>query len=883
MKRQVITWRWIAVVLVLTSLVGTSPRPVAADAQVRVTVRLASGADPLQVGQDHGAALIDEIAGLGLYRLEGDAPTLLASLQADPRVLSAEEDHVLEGQPRFTDASGYDILEAQRRTIGMGGAATDTELYTTQWAAEKIRAPQAHAIVTGTGTIVAVLDTGLDLDHPLLAGRLTAGYDCVDDDADPAELPNGLDDDGDGVIDEGIGHGTHVAGIVARVAPGATLMPVRIFDSDGNGSYFDAAEGIVYAVDHGADVINLSGSGGADAPALASAVQYAHDHDVVVVAAGGVNALGYPARYAGVVAVGASDENDYTTDFSRFTDGAATVFAPGTAIFSAHYDGGYAWWTGNSMAAPIVAGEAALLRATGTCSLTCTQTLIAAHVRSLGDTGVTGARVDLYDAVAAATRTIDVDLSVRYLNGDGGTASDNQIMPVVEIANHGTTLSLDALTLRYWYTDEGTEPPTFACDYAAFGAAHVTGVFGTIAPIDGADHYLEVGFAEAAGEILGGSTSGDMHLRFQIHDGNTYDEFDDYSYDPGKTELVEWERVTLYHNGTPVWGTEPGDVVPTETGLKVQYLADDTDPANATIAPWIQLVNDGEEPVPYAELTVRYWYNTESTPDLYHCDYAVVDCAHITGTVTVLDAPLSGANAYLQIGFAAGAGTLPAFASSGKIQNRIHKDDWANHEESDDYAFDPAKMTFTDWERVTLYRSGQLVWGIEPEPAMSATPTPTPTPIPPPDNSTAALKVQYQVGDTDALDNQVQPWLKVVNIGAVTVPLSEVTLRYWYTNEGLRPQQFHCDYAFLGCGNVGGTFGQSSAAIDYLEVTFTAGAGSLAAGADSGPIQLRFHKDDWSNYDENDDYACDPAKTSFTDWDHVTLYHNGQLIWGVEP
>ncbi|MFP4343704.1 MAG: cellulose binding domain-containing protein [Anaerolineales bacterium] len=875
--------RPIALLLTLVLLMNLLPRPVAADAPAGVIVRLVAGADPVQVAQDYGATLVAEIPTLEIYRLEGSSPTLLTDLQADPRVLSAEDEQLLEGQPRFTDASGYELLEAQRRTIGMGGEATDAELYAEQWAVAKIRAPQAHTVVTGTGVVVAVLDTGLDLDHPLLAERLMAGYDCVDDDADPAELPNGVDDDGDGVVDEGSGHGTHVAGIVALVAPGAILMPVRIFDSEGNGSYFNAAAGIVYAVDHGADVINLSGSGAVETPALGAAIQYAHDHGVIVVAAGGVNALGYPAGYSGVIAVGASDAHDYTTDFSRFTDGQATVFAPGTAIFSAHYDGGYAWWTGNSMAAPLVAGEAALLLATGACSSDCARTLISEHVRDLADTDLAGTRIDLYDAVSAAAGAVDVDLSLRYANGDSGTDDDNRIMPVVEIVNHGTSIALDTLTLRYWYTDEGPETPTFACDYAPFGAANVTGAFGTIAAVDGADHYLEVGFTEGAGKVFGGSSSGDLRLRFQMSAESSYDELGDYSYDPGKTELTEWERITLYHEGTLIWGTEPGDVVPTATGLKVQYLADDTDATNATVAPWLQLVNSSAESVPYEELTLRYWYNGESQPDVYHCDYALVDCANVTGSFTSLSEARDGANAYLELGFTPGAGALPAFASSGKIQSRFHHEDWSNHDESDDYAFDPSKTAFADWERVTLYRNGALIWGTEPEILSTGDPDPSPAPA----SSTVPLKAQYQAGNTHAGDNQVQPWLQVINRGDSAVALSAVTLRYWYTNEGQCPQQLHCDYAALGCDNVAGNFGQTTdaggAVVDYLEVSFSVDAGSLAAGAGSGSIQLRFHKDDWSNYDESDDYTFDPTKTTLSDWERVSLYLDGQLIWGVEP
>src|SRR5439155_7871277 len=138
------------------------------------------------------------------------------------------------------------------------------------------------------------------------------------------------------------------------------------------------------------------------------------------------------------------------------------------------------------------------------------------------------------------------------------------------------------------------------------------------------------------------------------------------------------------------------------------------------------------------------------------------------------------------------------------------------------------------------------------------------------------LKVQYRAADTVAGDNQIKPHLNIVNTGTTAVALSQLTMRYWYTIDGDRPQQYFCDYAAVGCGNVTSRYVKLTTAVAgadyYLEVGFTAGAGSVAAGGQSGEVQNRIAKDNWTNYNEADDYSFDPTKTAFADWTHVTLY-----------
>jgi chitodextrinase len=152
---------------------------------------------------------------------------------------------------------------------------------------------------------------------------------------------------------------------------------------------------------------------------------------------------------------------------------------------------------------------------------------------------------------------------------------------------------------------------------------------------------------------------------------------------------------------------------------------------------------------------------------------------------------------------------------------------------------------------------------------------------------TGSLKVQYRAADTTAADNQVRPHFNLVNTGTTSVALSDVTLRYWYTIDGVQPQTFSCDFTPRGSGNVVGRFvpvAPTRAGADYyVEVSFTAAMGSLAAGQSTGEIQARFNKNNWTNFNEADDYSFDPTKTGFADWNRVTAYLDGTLIWGVEP
>lgn len=147
------------------------------------------------------------------------------------------------------------------------------------------------------------------------------------------------------------------------------------------------------------------------------------------------------------------------------------------------------------------------------------------------------------------------------------------------------------------------------------------------------------------------------------------------------------------------------------------------------------------------------------------------------------------------------------------------------------------------------------------------------------------LVIQYRAADTDAANNQMKPHFNIKNNGTTSVNLSDLKIRYYFTKEGTASVNRWIDWANIGAANISTSVGEVSGTNTdhYVELTFSSAAGSIAPGGQSGEIQLRVHKDDWSNWDEGNDYSYDPAKVSYADWNKVTLYRNGSLVWGIEP
>jgi subtilisin family serine protease len=233
-----------------------------------------------------------------------------------------------------------------------------------QDAMQRIRVAEAHEESQGAGIVVAILDTGIDASHPDLAASVSPlGWDFIDDDALPTDEADGIDQDGDGAADEGAGHGTHVAGLVHTVAPEATLMAVRVLDTEGAGTAVSVARGIRFAVENGAHVMNLSLGMYVGADVITDAIRDAEDAGVVAICAAGNRGVHdrdhFPSRLSKTVAVTATDADDFKAGFANFGPDV-DLSAPGVGLLSTFLDHGYATWSGTSMATPLVAGAAAL-------------------------------------------------------------------------------------------------------------------------------------------------------------------------------------------------------------------------------------------------------------------------------------------------------------------------------------------------------------------------------------------------------------------------------------------------------------------------------------------------------------------------------------------
>jgi thermitase len=404
-------------------------------------------------------------------------------MQVDQRLLYSEPNYVV--QP----------LDGEGRHRSWG--VSDAEPSPQDNAASALNLSSAHGISLGKEATVAVLDTGVQLDHPALASNFQNvwRYDFVDNDDEPLDLATGADEDGDGLTDELMGHGTHVAGIIDLVAPEAKIMPLRVLDTEGEGDDFTIAEAMSRAMLNGADVINLSLGSPSRSQLLGRVSADVIEHGVVVVAAAGNSnsaAPMYPAAgdqvgapSGGLVAVTSVDMYGHKSDFANYGPWV-DIAAPGEDVRSAFPVSKYAYWSGTSMATPFVSGEAALIHAVyGSLDPAGVAERISCSARPL---------VDIDQSYAAKLGAGHADAAASLAPG----ACDKTASPDTTITAAPWGLTNDASATFAFSSSEARSSFQCRVDRAPFGACSSPASYAGLA--DG-QHTFEVRATDAAGNI----------------------------------------------------------------------------------------------------------------------------------------------------------------------------------------------------------------------------------------------------------------------------------------------------------------------------------------------------------------------------------------------
>ena len=362
-----------------------------ASGDIRIIVKLQVGALIGPILSLLGADLLDSLPAANLYLLRvSNVPLLSFTLQL-LGVVYIENDTTLNN-PTF-------------QNTGLLVTTSPPDFYRTQPALTLVRDNQATTYYDGYGVTVADINSWTDSSHPALQGHLTAGYDFVTaqgstyaqlnessssflDESSSSFLDQSggqpidpstaafLTESTSSFLDNGLplgliggpnvayGHGTMVAGLIAAVAPRATIMALRVFDDNGHADAFTIAKAIYYATSHGANVINMSFGMNGTSRSVQDAITGAANANLTVVgSAGNANSQvkQYPAGYSQVISVAATDLQDKKANFSNYGS-SIDVSAPGVNIISAYPGGYYVMASGTSFSSPIAAGDAAVVR-----------------------------------------------------------------------------------------------------------------------------------------------------------------------------------------------------------------------------------------------------------------------------------------------------------------------------------------------------------------------------------------------------------------------------------------------------------------------------------------------------------------------------------------
>ncbi len=313
------------------------------------------------IAAEYGATVADQVNGTYLLRLPSAAgtPAIIKAMRTDPNV-GAASGNLYVASPASKrgrhSTQTFPFDEISNPTLDRSG-------YDTQNFDHALHLDQMAGVRRGAGAVVAVIDTGVDLTHPDLAGHFTTatdgsliGLDLIDGGLPTDEIQVGKDT-------SAFGHGTFISGLILKVAPEARIMPIRAMGPDGVATSFDIARAIQFAVENGADVINMSFGAPDKIDGIEHELSGARDHAVLLAAAGNDftdQQKNYPADESFVLAVAAVDDNGVKAAFSNYGS-LIDLCAPGVKLVSTYPGGRYGVWSGTSFATPLAAGTAAIL------------------------------------------------------------------------------------------------------------------------------------------------------------------------------------------------------------------------------------------------------------------------------------------------------------------------------------------------------------------------------------------------------------------------------------------------------------------------------------------------------------------------------------------
>lgn len=329
-------------------------------------------------------------------------------------------------------------------------------------------------------------------------------------------------------------------------------------------------------------------------------------------------------------------------------------------------------------------------------------------------------------------------------------------------------------------------------------------------------------------------------------------------------------QLTATQAGNETWnaGSASQTVTVLPYNLHIEYAnANGVNATGNSIRPYLKIVNADTLSLSYKELTARYWLTAENYTGINTwIDYAVLG-NKVKAKYETLPAPGNGALGYIQYSFDSTAGLLTAGAHSGAIQSRAANVNWGSFNENDDYSH-ATNNTYAINGKITLYRNGKLIAGAEPAGVAEQ----------------RQLTVSSQSKQSGA--NAISTTIQVANVGNTAVNYADITVRYWFTAEGNAALNHWIDYAAIGAAQVTGSFTRLSqprtGADAYLELGFTPALGTLYPLCNTGAIQYRITKSDWSAFDQSNDHSY-TVPAALAENVHITVYYKGQLIAGIEP